>query len=103
MTGFIWVTTVSDPGEYHTRFLTSSNSKTGKLAHVAFRCIFGVLHSAIFEAARAELFVVLVHPLSDVARAHLDLICVYWFSYRNRCKPYPVYISGLPLNLDMDK
>jgi hypothetical protein len=27
----------------------------------------------------------------------IDLICVYWFSYRNRCKPYLVYISGLPL------
>ena len=22
---------------------------------------------------------------------------VYWFSYRNRCKPYRFYISGLPL------
>jgi hypothetical protein len=26
-----------------------------------------------------------------------DLICVYWFSYRNRFKPFPVYISGLHL------
>jgi hypothetical protein len=24
-----------------------------------------------------------------------DLICVYWFSYRNRYKPVRVYISGV--------
>jgi hypothetical protein len=30
------------------------------------------------------------------------LICVYWFFYRNRCKLYPVYISGLPLEFVMD-
>ena len=24
-----------------------------------------------------------------------DLICVYWFSYRNRYKPVWVYISGV--------
>jgi hypothetical protein len=27
----------------------------------------------------------------------IDLICVYWFFYRNRCKLPPAYISGLPL------
>jgi hypothetical protein len=26
-----------------------------------------------------------------------DLHCVYWFSYRSRCKPSWFYISGLPL------
>ena len=35
--------------------------------------------------------------------ADADLICVYWFFYRNRCKLYPVYISGLPLEFGYDK
>jgi hypothetical protein len=38
-----------------------------------------------------------------VARERFDLICVYWFFYRNRCKLYPVYISGLPLEFGYDK
>jgi hypothetical protein len=28
-------------------------------------------------------------------RGRFDLICVYWFSYRNRYKPVWVYISGV--------
>jgi hypothetical protein len=31
-----------------------------------------------------------------------DLLCVYWFSYKNRYKPAPgLYFGGCPLNLDM--
>ena len=29
----------------------------------------------------------IVYPCT---RGSNDLICVYWFSYRNRCKPFPV-------------
>ena len=30
-----------------------------------------------------------------VISADFDLICVYWFSYRNSYKPVRVYISGV--------
>ena len=32
---------------------------------------------------------------TDTSKLVIDLICVYWFSYRNRYKTVRVYISGV--------